>query len=133
MKEDMEVELGRATKFIETMSTTVHDEIFKALRSEEFRYGAGGGGTQDILQTEGGAQVRKALLMKADKMDIEKMYEMKSNKGDTEIMLDCQEMICKYFKQLLVLFIEVVNFQNTRPNDTKQGVENRQGNLIAQV
>ena len=47
--------------------------------------------------------------MKADKMDIEKLYEIKSNKQDTETMLDCQQMICKYFKQLLVLFIEIVN------------------------
>jgi hypothetical protein len=28
------------------------------------------------------------LVMKADKVDIEKMYEIKSNKVDTENMLD---------------------------------------------
>lgn len=71
--------------------------------------------------------------MKADKMDIEKIYDMKSNKKDTEIMLDCQQMICKYFKQLLVLFIEVVNFQVTKAGDTKQSIETRQAHLIAQV
>jgi hypothetical protein len=71
--------------------------------------------------------------MKADKMDIEQIYEMKSNKKDTEKMLDCQQMICKYFKQLLVLFIEVVNFQVHKASDTKQSIETRKGNLIGQV
>jgi len=27
--------------------------------------------------------------MKADKIDIEKLYELKSNKNDTETMLNC--------------------------------------------
>lgn len=33
--------------------------------------------------------------MKADKVDIEKMYEIKSNKVDTENMLDVQQMMHK--------------------------------------
>jgi hypothetical protein len=38
----------------------------------------------------GGQNIKKLLVMKADKVDIEKMYEIKSNKVDTENMLDVQ-------------------------------------------
>lgn len=33
------------------------------------------------------------LIMKADKIDIEKIYEIKSNKTDTDNMLEVQEMM----------------------------------------
>lgn len=63
--------------------------------------------------------------MKADKMDIEKLYEIKSNKEDTENMLDCQELMFKYFKHILILFIELVNFSKTRANEPRQAMEKR--------
>jgi hypothetical protein len=47
--------------------------------------------------------------MKADKVDIEKMYEIKSNKTDTDNMLDVQEMMYKQMKHMLVLFVELIN------------------------
>ena len=87
----------------------------------------------DILNSEKGAPIRKALLMKADRVDIERLNDLKSNKQDTDMMLSCQQMICKHFKQLLVLFIEVVNFQVAKANDTKQGIEARKAALISHI
>lgn len=79
-----------------------------------------GGIVADVMGVDPGLQMKKALLMKADKMDIEKIYEIKSNKQDTENMLDCQQLMCKQFKQILVLFIELVNFSlNARQNEPK--------------
>ena len=60
------------------------------MKSEEVKMASNTMAAPDLLLSEGGATLRKALLMKADKMDIEKIYHMKSNKADTEIMLDCQ-------------------------------------------
>ena len=72
-------------------------------------------------------------MQKADKIDLEKLYELKSNKLDTDTMLTCQQLMTKYFKQIMVLFIEIVNFNTLRPNDTKQAHENRQFTLVSQV
>ena len=105
----MEKEMERISKFTDEMTDMINEEISKALQGQGGKMGHCGGSPVDILKTSG-ASIKKSLLMKADKIDIEKLYAMKSNKADTEIMLDCQQMICKYFKQLLVLFIEVVNF-----------------------
>jgi hypothetical protein len=43
---------------------------------------------KDILANENGAQIKKMMVMKADKVDIEKIYEIKSNKVDTDNMLE---------------------------------------------
>lgn len=61
--------------------------------------------------------------MKADKIDIEKLYEIKSNKIDTDNMLEVQQIMSKQFKHILILFIEVVNFMNFK--DTKQAYEKK--------
>ena len=61
--------------------------------------------------------------MKADKIDIEKLYEIKSNKLDTDNMLEVQQIMSKQFKHILILFIEVVNFMNFK--DTKQAYEKK--------
>ena len=43
---------------------------------------------KDILANEGGQAIKKMMVMKADKIDIEKIYEIKSNKVDTDNMLE---------------------------------------------
>lgn len=47
--------------------------------------------------------------MKADKVDIEKLFEIKSNKIDTDNMLEVQDIMNKQFKHILILFIELLN------------------------
>ena len=94
------------------------------MKNAQNKYGLGGP-VIDILQSDAGSNVKKALMMKADKIDIEKIYEMKSNKVDTDNMLDCQELMCKYFKQILVLFIELVNNQMLRKSESKNSFEKR--------
>jgi len=63
--------------------------------------------------------------MKADKVDIEKLYEIKSNKLDTDNMLDVQTMMQKQFKHILILFIELINLQSLRANETRGSLEKR--------
>lgn len=48
--------------------------------------------------------------------------------------MDCQQLIFKYFKHILVLFIELVNFQNSHnSNEPQQKYEKRKDVLISQV
>jgi len=48
------------------------------------------GPASDILSGDTGANLKRLLVMKADKMDIEKLYEIKSNKAETDNMADLQ-------------------------------------------
>ena len=44
----------------------------------------------DILSSDGTSNLKKLMIMKADKVDIEKIYEIKSDKVDTNNMLEVQ-------------------------------------------
>ena len=66
-------------------------------------------------------------------MDIERLYELKSNKIDVENVLDVQTIMSKQFKHILVLFVEITNCQMLKANDTKQGLDTRLKNLIKQT
>ena len=88
---------------------------------------------KDILATEGGSTMKKLLVMKADKVDIERIYEIKSNKTDTDNMLEVQAMMQKQMKHTLVLFLELVNLQSVRADDTRGSYETRQQELMKQI
>ena len=81
---------------------------------------------KDVLANDGGdGSLKKMMLMKADKIDIEKIYDIKSNKIDTDNMLEVQAMMHKQFKHILVLFIEFINIQSVRADDTRGAFEKR--------
>lgn len=117
---------------VECVTNNLDAEVIKIIQDfthkERIRNRAGN--ENDILSTEQGQSLKKQLVMKADKIDIEKLYELKSNKKDTDNMVDCQQIMCKQFKHILVLFIEVVNFNNARANESQQAQEKRQMRLI---
>lgn len=63
--------------------------------------------------------------MKADKVDIERLFDIKSNKTDTENMLEVSAMMQKQLKHMLVLFLELVSIQSVRAEDTRGSFERR--------
>ena len=63
------------------------------------------------------------LNMKADKTDIENVLETKCNKMDAETIKDVQSIMCKQFKHILVLFVEVVNCQTSKTQESKFAYE----------
>jgi hypothetical protein len=71
------------------------------------------------------------MIMKADKVDIEKIYEIKSDKVETNNMLEVQQLMSKQFKHILVLFIELINLHAIKAGDTKSTIEMRQSSLIS--
>jgi hypothetical protein len=87
----------------------------------------------DILASDGGSNIKKLMIMKADKVDIEKIYEIKSDKIDTNNMLEVQQLMSKQFKHILVLFIELINLHSFNAGDTKGSIEKRQSTLMTQV
>jgi hypothetical protein len=44
----------------------------------------------DILQAENGKNLKKVLHMKADKMDLERLFEIKCDKGEMDNLLGTQ-------------------------------------------
>lgn len=71
--------------------------------------------------------------MKADKSDLERVCEVKCNKIDFENVLDIQNIMCKQFKHILVLFIEMLNCETSKVHDTRQGQEKKMQNLTKQL
>jgi len=56
--------------------------------------------------------------MKADKIDIEKIFEIKSDKATVDSLQEFQTTMHSQFKHILILFIELVDLHTDRPNDT---------------
>jgi hypothetical protein len=67
----------------------VNNTIEKKFKREKLRMGVQNPGT-DILSSDGTSNLKKLMIMKADKVDIEKIYEIKSDKVDTNNMLEVQ-------------------------------------------
>jgi hypothetical protein len=99
--------------YFEQVSSTI-ERMFKREKLRMGLYSPDG----DVLASESSANLRKVLAMKADKVDLERLYELKSNKVDTDSMIGSQHTISKQFQHILVLFIEVISLLQTRPNDT---------------
>lgn len=49
--------------------------------------------------------------MKADKIDVEKLYEMKSDRIETTKMMKVQGILADQFKHILVLFVELIDLR----------------------
>lgn len=79
-----------------------------------------GGGNQpqsmNLMDMEGFLQLKSILGQKADREQIDVLHKVKQNKIDSELIKDVQIVMCKMFKQILVLFVEVVNCQVARVN-----------------
>ena len=66
-------------------------------------------GQVDIMAGEGGLNLKRMLSLKADKEDLEKIHLAKCSKMDSEVIKDVQNIMCKQFKHILILFVEIVN------------------------
>lgn len=87
IKEQVELDLDTVNDFIRNIEHEVTRIIDDYKVKENIRNG--GGAANDILATDAGRNLKKQLVMKADKIDIEKLYEIKSNKEETETMISC--------------------------------------------
>ena len=73
--------------FASRLEESVNHTIEKKFKREKLRMGVQSPNT-DILASDGSSNIKKLMIMKADKVDIEKIYEIKSDKVDTNNMLE---------------------------------------------
>ena len=71
----------------DTLGEKTSATIEKKFKREKMKAGISNP-NKDILATDSGANMKKLLVMKADKVDVERIYEIKSNKTDTDNMLE---------------------------------------------
>lgn len=132
IKASMQADITRLFETQQGYDDKLSDAVERRFKRERLRHGQQAPET-DALAQDGGANLKRILIMKADKVDLEKLYEIKSNKVDTDNMLDIQSMMQKQFKHILVLFIELINIQHLKADDTRGSFEKRQQDLICQV
>lgn len=53
-------------------------------------------------------ELRKILLTKVDKSELEAVIDMKSNKTDTDLVMKCLDIIHKQITHMIVLDIEMI-------------------------
>ena len=78
----MATEVTKILSFQNNIEIEIIRIIEQEKRKEMMRNGGSGNGN-DILATDAGRNLKKQLLMKADRLDIEKLFEIKSNVSDT--------------------------------------------------
>lgn len=88
----MQYQLDSLRSVQETIEEKVAQTIEKKFKREKLKMGISNP-NKDILAGDGGQTLKKMLIMKADKVDIERIYDIKSNKADTDNMLDVQAIM----------------------------------------
>lgn len=70
--------------------------------------------------------------MKADKIDVEKLYEIKSDRIETTKMMKVQGILADQFKHILVLFVELIDLRTNNVH-TQGSMENKYQHLLNQI
>ena len=94
IKESMQADIARLFETQQSYDDKLSDAIERKFKRERLKHGQQAPET-DALAQDGGANLKRVLIMKADKVDLEKLYEIKSNKVDTDNMLDIQSLMQK--------------------------------------
>lgn len=84
----------------------------------------------NAIMNEGTTGLLKVLSLKADQNDLEKLHEMKTNKEDTENMIDLIVEMNRLIQHIIVLLNETLKINLIKANDTRLARENRSHELI---
>lgn len=87
----------------------------------------------NAILNEGENGFFKVLSLKADQNDLEKLHEIKTNKVDTENMMDLIIEMNRLVQHIIVLLNETLKINLIKANDTRLAKENRSHELIIQV
>lgn len=87
----------------------------------------------NAILNEGGNGLLKVLSLKADQNDLEKLHEMKSNKEDTENLIDLIVEMNRLVQHVIVLQNETLKINLIKANDTRVARENRSHELLIQA
>ena len=85
------------------------------------------------IMNEGENGLLKVLSLKADANDLEKLHEIKTNKVDTENLIDLIIEMNRLVQHIIVLQNETLKVNLIKANDTRLAKENRSHELIIQA
>ena len=82
------------------------------------------------ILNEGSNGLLKVLSLKADQNDLEKLHELKTNKEDTENMMDLIIEMNRIVQHIIVILNETLKVNLIKANDPRLAKENRSHELI---
>ena len=77
--------------------------------------------------------LQQVLAIKVDKKDMEKMNELKSNKVDTENLIDGLNTLNKQIQHVILIQNEALKLNIAKGDDTRKGKEHQSIQLLKQV
>ena len=119
-------QIKRIETMIDSMGTEINNEIFGAVKRATLHITSKIGARQEHAQKESvGKELLEQLLeQKADKDEVDALFDMKTNKVDMQNQMKSTEILHNQLKQLLILIVEVIkSLINT--NETKNAVLNK--------
>jgi hypothetical protein len=69
--------------------------------------------------------LQSVLALKVDKKDMERLNEIKSNKVDTENLIDSINTLNKQIQHVILILSEGLKLNIAKGDDTRQGKENK--------
>lgn len=118
VQNEFSVEMFRVDQYAQEMEQTLTDKIGQMFKKEKLKQGIKNRNT-DHLAPEENVFVKKQILMKADKVDIEKLYEIKSDRFVTDKMLHVQQILSTHLKHVLIFFSELIDLHSRQAMDNK--------------
>lgn len=125
IRNDLSRSIEEQQQFQEVMTNQLDEKVKNTMRKERNKAQAQEAKNNHAATAEGVAALRSLMQLKADKQDLDKVFALKMNKVDFENVLDIQSVMSKQFKHLLVLFIEIINCQVSKVNDTRISQEKK--------
>ena len=117
---------------IHTSVVKTSDEHYKKVQCEEDASVPQIQGLSTI-RSEGQNGIIKVLSLKADKIDLEKLDELKQSKEEAENFMDLIVQMNSQIQHVVVILNETLKMNLLKAGDTKQARENRSHELMAQV
>jgi len=72
-------------------------------------------------------------MSKADQTELQALFELKSNKVDTEQIMNSQQMLSRQIKHLIVLFMESVKVQISAPLESTLNKDSKKTFILQQT
>ena len=85
------------------------------------------------IMNEGETGLLKILSLKADADDLQKLHQIKTNKEDSENMMELIIEMNRLIQHIIVILSETLKVNLIKANDTRLAKENRSHDLIIQV
>lgn len=82
------------------------------------------------IMNEGEGGLLKILSLKADADDLNKLHQIKTNKEDTENMMDLIMEMNSIIQHVIVILSETLKVNLIKANDTRLAKENKSHELI---